>query len=202
MKHDLDFIIESYNNNRSIIFDLDDTIFPEVTFLNYRYRFMCQKIFDVRWENPYEFICNEFAQNGRLFLFDKLIKEYKMDMSVNDVIEIFRNSDRDSEMKLYPYQWFTNLAKKLNKKFPLLVITNGNPFQQKCKLKALGLEKFFLKTIYIFANEYGGKPNPEPYYALSNKHELHSPIYIGDSQVDYEFSAKCKAEFIDVKNLL
>jgi len=202
MRYELAYIEGAYQGGRSVIFDLDDTIFPEITFLEKRYEYISKQIFCGSWEEPYQFLLDEFDAEGRSYLFDKLIRRYKLKLSVEDVLKVFRCYDGHFEMSIIPYPWFQKLASRLNKGYPLLLITNGNPDQQRRKLDALNLIDLFPNIVCVFANEYEGKPRIEPFEALGKELKLHNPIYIGDSEIDRAFCVACGIEFFDVKNLL
>lgn len=199
---DIAYIDRAYLSGRSVIFDLDDTIFPEISFLENRYKYLCKKVFSNDWEVPYEFLLNEFASHGRSSLFDKFVAHFNLPHAVEDILGIFRCYENTSDSFLMPYPWFQKLSDRLNHRFPLLIITNGNKDQQKRKIKELNLVELFPKIHCVYADEYGGKPGVEPFRALAEKVALHDPLYIGDSEVDRVFCEKCKIEFFDVKSLL
>jgi putative hydrolase of the HAD superfamily len=200
MKNDLDYIKKAFKDCRSVIFDLDDTIYPEITFLKNRYKFISEEVFNENWEAPYKFLVNEFEIHGRKNIFNKLISQFDLKLSSNDILKIFRSYENNT-ISIEPYPWFKKLSNELDKNFSLLIITNGNPAQQKFKLNILNLNKFFSSINCIFADEYGGKPGTGPCAAMAKKVALHKPIYIGDSLVDSDFCNNCNFEFLDVKNL-
>jgi len=202
MRYELAYIEEAYLSGRSVIFDLDDTIFPEINFLEERYRYVCKEIFYGNWEEPFHFILNEFNTQGRSYLFDKLIKRYNLALSTEDILRFFRCYDKASETPINPYPWFSKLASRLNKGYPLLLITNGNPSQQRQKIANLNLMNLFPYVVCVFANEYKGKPRVEPFEALASKVQIRHPIYIGDSAIDRAFCLACNIEFLDVKKLI
>ena len=200
MKNDIDFLEEAYKNKRSIIYDLDNTIYPEISFLEKRYKYISVQIFEKDWKDPYRFLRNEFMNSGRDRLFEKLINKYNISFSNEDILRLFRRYD--NEISLYPYPWFKKLAKRLRRNYSLLIITNGNSAQQQYKIEALKLKNFFLDVKCIYASKYGGKPSIEPFNALSNVVNLHEPIYIGDTKIDKDFCYNCNIEFFDVENFL
>ena len=198
--NNLEYIIKAYRDCRSVIFDLDDTIYPEITFLKNRYKRISKEIFNNKWETSYKFLVNEFETYGRKNIFDKLIYHFDLELSVADILKIFRDY-KNNNISIEPYLWFKKLSDELDKSFALLIITNGNPTQQNFKLKILNLNESFPSIKCIFADKYGRKPGTGSYEAMKKKIALCEPIYVGDSIVDSEFSYNCNLEFIDVKNL-
>lgn len=167
-----------------------------------RYRYICEKIFFGGWEDPYQFLLDEFSSQGRSFLFDKFITHFNLPYEVADLLDLFRYYEDAPDSLLTVFPWFRRLSDRLNQSFPLLLITNGNKAQQKQKIEELNLVKFFPNIHCVFADEYGGKPKKAPLKALAKKIVLHDPIYIGDSEVDRVFCEKCEIEFVNVKNLM
>jgi FMN phosphatase YigB (HAD superfamily) len=159
-------------------------------------------VFSSDWEGPYQFLLNEFSSQGRSFLFDKFITHFSLPYSTADILDLFRCYENAPDSLLTTYPWFQKLSDRLNHRFPLLLITNGNKDQQRRKIEELNLVEFFPHIHCVFADEYGGKPEVEPFKALAKKVVLHDPIYIGDSEVDRAFCGKCKIEFFNVKNLM
>ena len=70
---DIEYIEKAYRSGRSVILDLDDTIFPEISFLEHRYKYICETLFACDWSGPYKFLLNEFSCHGRSFLFVKFV---------------------------------------------------------------------------------------------------------------------------------
>lgn len=199
---DLSYIEAAYHTGRTVILDLDNTIFPEISFLEIRYKYVCQNLFPHNWTEPYQFLLDEFANHGRSNLFDKFIACYNPTKNVSEILDIFRCYDSSSELPLEPYPWFRKLSKRLNRHFPLFIITNGNKSQQEQKINNLNLINFFPSIYCVFAIDYGGKPRVEPFMALARKVQINQPLYIGDSQVDADFCKACKIEFFDVKKAM
>lgn len=200
MKNDLDYIKKAFKDHRSVIFDLDNTIYPEISFLENRYKLISKEVFGEDWEGPYKFLLNEFEIHGRKNIFNKLISQFDLKLSSTDILKIFRNYENNT-IAITPYPWFKKLSDELEKNFSLLIITNGNPAQQRFKVKMLNLNEFFPSINCIFADEYGGKPGKGPYEALAKEIALYKPIYIGDSVIDSKFCDNCNFEFLDAKNL-
>lgn len=199
---DLGYIESAYRLGRSVIYDLDDTIFPEIAFLENRYKLICEKLFLNDWEGPFKFLLGEFSSNGRALLFDKFITHFSLSCEVADILCLFRHYENVPDLSLATYPWFQRLSERLNQCYPLLIITDGNKVQQKRKIDELRLVEFFPVIHCIFAVDYGGKPKGEPFRALANMVDLHDPLYIGNSDVDRAFCAECEIEFLDVKHLM
>ena len=119
--NNLEYIIKAYRDCRSVIFDLDDTIYPEITFLKNRYKRISKEIFNNKWETSYKFLVNEFETYGRKNIFDKLIYHFDLELSVADILKIFRDY-KNNNISIEPYPWFKKLSDELDKSFALLII--------------------------------------------------------------------------------
>jgi HAD superfamily hydrolase (TIGR01549 family) len=83
------------------------------------------------------------------------------------------------------------------------VITNGNPQQQKNKIKQINWQGLDSKIRFILANEFIPKPNPGSFKETNIKQtELSQTVYIGDSNTDEEFAANIGIAFIHINLVL
>jgi len=198
MSSNIRYLEQAYRSGRTVIFDLDDTIFPELSFLIRQYTHVSKTFFGDDWETPFQYLLKEFTINRREGLFDRFVETYDIDVPVCKVLEVFRSYPQSRGAYLTPYSWFRTLADQLGRKYPLLIITNGYPLQQKEKIRALEIDDFFDVIFCIFANEFRPKPASDALYEMEKSFDLVRPIYVGDSITDKEFSRASGIEFFDV----
>lgn len=192
----IEYLLNENNKGRTLVFDLDDTIYPEFSFLSKQYLFVAKHYLGSEFNSGYNFLCNEFKNSGREGLFTKFIYEFNLNANINDVLKIFRNYSVTYYLK--PYVWFDMLFSDSSLDY-LYVITNGNVTQQKEKVKRLKLENKASDCFFIYANNFRAKPFDDSYNYLKKIKPIISPIYIGDSVIDRKFSDGCEMEFFDSK---
>lgn len=187
-----------YKDNRTIIFDLDNTIYDEDKYLFGVYKKISntQKIYDHM--DVYKFLSDEYRNSGRLNLFDKLVNSFpKLDLRLNEMLQLMRAYD-GSYFNLDLNKWFLDFLNSVNSDFIIRIITNGNITQQKNKINLLNIKNLGFETDIVFANEYGKKPNKNAFRALAGSEYFFSPIYVGDSEVDKLFSKNSNIDFYHV----
>ncbi len=169
-----------------IIFDLDDTLYNEITFvksgfyavakyLQEKYSFPYEKTFDSFWENLQKY--------GRGKVFDHTLQELGIysKKEVRKCVSVYRLHNPNISLNPEAEKLLTDL-KKYNK----YLVTDGNKIVQRNKVKALNLKQYF-KKIYI-TYQYGRKHSkPSPYcFQLIKKQEpeysYKQMIYIGDNE--------------------
>ena len=184
-----------------LIFDLDDTIYSEREFLFRAYENISKEIYKNDWKEAHQFLCNTFNEEGRFRIFDKLLKKYPNDKAtINICIEILRSSVFYNEIK--PFEWFLKFLRAHEKTPKIRVITNGNPTQQRNKIKSLNFLNIKMDLELICANESEKKPSIESFYCLKDHRNIHSDIYVGDSAIDRVFCDNLGIRFLHTKGEL
>lgn len=147
-------------NYKSIIFDLDDTLYNEIDYLKSAYKeiatALAKKYLGVHSaENIYNDLLFFYAQKKDAF--QEIIIKYDFKNTFKeDLLKLYRNH--------YPSINLTaenrNLLQQLIAKgYKLGLITDGRSIQQRNKIKALNIEKYFE---YILISEEFGKEKPNP----------------------------------------
>ena len=186
-----------YLENRPLAFDLDNTIYREFDFLSLAYKNITSQLYGNDWEVPYEFIINQFIDNGRKDIFNKMLQRFPLGTNkdyIKECINILRNSKFKKKIKTY--SWFEDFLSFAKKPYHLRIITNGNQEQQRNKLFSLNINSSGIDLEVIFANDYGGKPNVEAFNALKKSHSLDNLVYVGDSEIDFEFCQNSNIDFL------
>ncbi|MFB5166836.1 HAD family hydrolase [Parageobacillus toebii] len=177
---------------KGIVFDLDDTLFPESAFV--RSGFLAvndylkkQGINSFYKEAIYLF---NTGKRGNIFnlVLDKLKIKYNREF-INKLITIYR--EHFPSIKLYEdAEWAIQYFKD---KYKLGLITDGFLVTQENKIKALGISQYF--DVVICSDEYGRenwKPSPTPYLKVMEKLQLTGEelIYVGDNPTKDFITAK------------
>jgi putative hydrolase of the HAD superfamily len=186
--------IGRYNNECQLIFDLDNTVYDENTFLFSTYKSISELVVkEVGGDSSayYKFLCKNFMRSSRDKLLDKFLSQFDLleKVSISDLLSVYRNPSRI--ISLRPFDYFLKVI-CLNE--ITHIITNGNPLQQKIKLHSLfGANCDRLGVVY--ANMSAPKPEPLSFLKLNQHFKFDRPVYIGDSNSDAEFSSRCGIEF-------
>lgn len=194
---------DTYLQERSLVFDMDNTVYRETDFLYRAYKNIAIELYGDSWELAYLFLCERFKERGRENLFNHLLTEFPLrsgKAGVDECLRIMRSSIFPDSLPVYP--WFSKFIAMVNKPYELRIITNGNSQQQKNKFLSLLFNREGVTASLVCANDYGGKPNAEAFFALKDCHQLRSPVYVGDSIIDYEFCRNTGIDFLDVNGPL
>jgi len=123
-----------------IVFDLDDTLYDEVTFVKSGLKAVSDYLYikySISKTESMNFFNNELSK-GREKILDKILKEYDI-FSKNEVkkcLSIYRS--HNPKIQLYPQ------AKRILQEFnrnSIYILTDGNKMVQKKKIFALGIQK-------------------------------------------------------------
>lgn len=179
---------------RSVIFDLDNTIYDEHAFLFDGYRRVVRYVAllaGLDSQEGYEFLRRTYLTEGRVGLFDKFILQFglKYPVTRDRMLDQLREL---SGVRLSCFSYCQEFFPRVSKVF---VITNGNLSQQKAKCQSLGLLSLNKDLVIVYAAEHKPKPDDAAYNWLSNHYKLVDPIYIGDDDSDAEFASRCGMAF-------
>ena len=169
---------------KCLIFDLDDTLYYEKTYVLEAFKNVCRYLASKYKKDYYEVYkrCVEILDEyGRGKIFNILCDEYGFEENIKDLVEIYRSTKPN--LKLYEESkeiW--NFAKENNIKLGL--ITDGCSKVQWNKIKALNLEEIVDKI--IVTDDYGkgyGKPHEKSYKEIIEYFNLapNECVYIGDN---------------------
>jgi len=164
--------------NPFVIFDLDDTIFPEIEYLRSAYKEIAKYIEEKTKENIYHNLLNIYNQKGNAFKW--ILERYKdqvPDCNLDLLLSIYRSHIPEITMKKETSLFLETLY---NKKVKMGIITDGRSITQRSKLKALGIATYFSEI--IISEEFGSeKPEANNYLFFEKKYPGYSFYYIGDN---------------------
>lgn len=172
--------------------DLDNTIYHELSYLIEVYTRVLSK-------NKYIYkakdIYNIYGNNK---IYTRLSRVFK-ELDAQRLIQ--KHRDISVSFKPSYLDWAKYVFNCLEETAPIRIVTNGNPLQQKKKIKQLKLlDKFITKEI-VYANETKPKPDPKSFESLTTIDKSKECIYIGDSIVDKMYARNLNIEYIDVSSI-
>jgi len=159
-----------------VVFDLDDTIYPEADYVESGISFVSHKIFELYG----------------VYLEKKLLDAFRNDPNVNWLMmacSLSGISASSFDSLLWMYRLHTpniklsainreTLVTIRSKAKAVAILTDGRSITQKLKLHSLGLSEW---PAYI-SEQYGSsKPSPERFMAIENDYQAESYVYIGDN---------------------
>lgn len=187
-----------------VIFDLDDTLYPEEQFVKSGFWVVALEL--SKWTNePPSKIFSSLERIQRLsskMVFDRILKEYGIYSSKNveKLVEIYRA--HEPNLTLYEDAEKTiRTLKKRGKKLGL--ISDGYYYVQKRKVEVLGLESLF--DIIVLTDQWGKKywkPHPRAFKVILENISVKpsESVYVGDNlQKDFLASRKMGIYSIHIK---
>jgi len=175
----------SYKKIKVIIFDLDDTLYPEREFAMSGFkkvsRYLAKK-YKLSFSAVFNILKNDFDAGIRGKNFNLLLKKLKLSQpELKNLINIYRN--HKPEIKLYPdAKKILNFLK--NRKFKIALISDGRTKTQKNKLKSLKINNVFNPIIVSdsFGRKYR-KPHQKTFLIALKKLGVkpQEAVYIADN---------------------
>jgi len=189
------------------IFDLDNTIYNEEEYLFQAYNAICNRF--VAPENGHDkksllkLIMKIYRQEGRDKLFDKFLSASGLGLSnLPECLKILRSFDPGKQIPLFP-KTEKILKYLIEQDKKIFVLTNGNPAQQKNKIRSLLWNNLDNKISFILANEIEPKPSPAGIFHILKITgiEKEKTLFVGDSPVDRECASVGGIQFINIADL-
>jgi putative hydrolase of the HAD superfamily len=169
---------------RALVFDLDDTLYPEIDFVTGGYRTVARYVSGRYGGNCTDIFCSmmaSFARFGRRSVLEMVVKDFLGEaVEVSELVEVYR--EHLPQIRLF--QGYGCLLEKLGQEYKLGIITDGLPDIQRRKVQALNLEYRMDKIIYTW--DYGpekGKPHPFAFSLMLDflRTDPEEALYIGDN---------------------
>lgn len=155
---------------RAVVFDMDDTLYDEMTFVQSGFRSVAQYLstrFNLDKEKVYQDMLRHLKFYGRGEIFDSVLKNYGIytPQLVEELVETYRV--HTPEISLYP-DVVETLEKLRAMKLKIGIITDGLHSVQKKKVSTLKLQNYV--DFIIYTNELG--PNCEKPHPASFLHAI------------------------------
>jgi putative hydrolase of the HAD superfamily len=170
---------------QAIVFDLDDTLYPEREYVRSGYAAVADYLRKTRHHNEAfeDWLWDRFTQGKTDEAFDALNEHFSLNLEKADILELVRVY-REHYPKISPFSDIPPFLEELKKRVKLGLISDGFLPAQQWKLDVLGLENQFDAVIFTesLGREYW-KPSP---VAFENMVQLlgvpHSAcVYIADN---------------------
>lgn len=168
---------------KTLIFDLDDTLYRELDFVYCGFKEVCEYLSEnnsIELERLYKASIGILNKNGRGKIFDILCNRFNIKEDIENLVSIYRNT----KPKIHLYDDSIYVLNKFRKNKSLAIITDGLAYVQRNKIKSLKLENVMDKI--IITDDYGKnfwKPSVIPYIQVSKNFSTipSECVYIGDN---------------------
>lgn len=185
---------------RHVIFDLDDTLYPEADYLLSAYRCFAEHYAPSgQVDNLNTYLCTEYLAGRRSCLFGRAVTQFGLETGLERFLQILRY-EAAPPLKLYPGAGA--LLDHLHAQDLLVSIaTNGNPDQQRRKLMLLGKADLPNNLPIMLCDLVQRKPAPQCLLALlqQTKQSASNSVMIGDNSTDQQAAQAAGIAFIDIR---
>lgn len=176
-----------------IVFDLDDTLYPEIEYVKSGFRAVAGYLhshYSLPRNEVYEEMLKVLEAEGRGAVFNKVLEKHNLKTKhrITQCLSAYRLHIPEISLP----DTTVNCLNRL-KNIPKYIVTDGNKVVQYNKVKALGVESY-MNQVFI-THRYGVKhAKPSPYcFSLIQKKEVcqsENILYIGDNP---------KKDFVGIK---
>jgi len=166
-----------------VAFDLDDTLYPERTFVESGFRAVAREL-HARWgvsaDEALDVMLGSLDGSGRGRQFDDVVEHFGLTgrQSVRRLIDAYRHHAPEIALPPQSRAAIEALAPR-----PIYIVTDGHKLVQQRKVEALGLPRLVRKA-YI-THRYGirhRKPSPRVFELIARREsaDLAEIVYVGD----------------------
>ncbi|MFY9178939.1 MAG: HAD family hydrolase [Venatoribacter sp.] len=169
--------------NKILIFDLDDTLYPEITYVQSGFRAVSDWLeAQYGWlsNDTYHYLMQTLEAQGRGMVFNTFLhsKNRLSQQLVKQCLKIYRHHQPNISLAPEALQFLQRWQA------PLYLVTDGHKIVQHNKIQALGLSPYFTKT-YI-THRYGvtnAKPALHCFELIRRQQQcsFQDLIYVGDN---------------------
>lgn len=174
------------NKWRAIVFDLDDTLYPERDYVLSGFRaaaLWAQAHLEIRAETGYEELKQLYEQGVRGDTFDRWLGSHSR--SDRELVAALVQVYREHEPVLTPFPEVVPVLSALRKTHRLGLVSDGYLDVQQRKWKALKLAEYFDAVVFSDAlGRVAWKPSPLPFEAALRQLKISTPvdaIYVADN---------------------
>ena len=169
---------------QAVIFDLDDTLYPEIEYIRSGFRAVAvwtEKEFAIPQAKSFLELTELFAHGVRNNTFDRWLSQLGMNLEIiPQLVQVYREHQPD----IHPFKEIPELLSALKIKCRLGLLSDGYRTSQIKKLESLKIASYF-DTI-VLSDEYGReawKPNPWIYELTLQKLGVQScdAVYVSDN---------------------
>lgn len=160
------------------IFDLDDTLYPEITYLESAYRHIATHLTPHLQKDLYNDMITRYHAKENVF--EWLIHTYAHlypSISMPFLLQLYREHEPSIKLSSDTRAFLDALKAH---RIPMGLITNGRSLTQRNKLKALQLTDYFQDI--IISEEFGSeKPDERNYLYFENRYPGQDFWFVGDN---------------------
>lgn len=169
---------------KALVFDLDDTLYPESAFVESGYRAIARHLVpdDPRREDRlYRKMVAVWREAGRAAVLPAILRlRAASGMNIDALVSIYRGHTPSIRLP----EEYPELLCSLRKQYLLGVVTDGLPEVQRRKVRALGLEEKLDAVVYSW--DFGPerqKPHPLPFQVILGRLGVSSQeaVFAGDN---------------------
>ena len=170
---------------KAVVFDLDDTLYPERQYVRSGYRAAAERLRKLTpKDGPFEdWLWGRFLSGRTRDAFDELNEHFKLGLSADKIAELV-SVYREHSPEIRPYEGTAGLLGLLHAGYRLGLLSDGFLPAQRLKLQALKIGRFF--DAVVFTEEIGRnawKPSSAGFEAMQKEfgvpHE--ACAYVGDN---------------------
>ena len=181
-----------------VVIDLDGTLVDERAYLFPAYEAIASflgPITGISSESLSDWLKHEFDARGRKNLFQIFFAHFGIhESNLKPILEILRSVELPTPLEIA--YWATMSLPEA--KSSIAILTNGNPEQQRNKIRQSNLDLVRPNVRVICANEVDPKPSPRALldFMLESQVSRDLTLLIGDSEVDQECARLAGVKFI------
>ncbi len=181
---------------RAVIFDLDDTLYPEGTYVLSGFRAVAdwvERNLSIPADETAQELTKLFRQGVRGDTFTQWLRRQESMKNDDGLLERMIAVYREHRPTIAPFEGMTELVKELASRYQLGVVSDGYLAMQKCKWEALPFATYF-QTV-VFSDAFGRahwKPSSIPFEAALRGLGIssQSAVYVGDNPAKDFFGAR------------
>lgn len=160
-----------------VCFDLDDTLYKEIDYLQEAYKLIAHKLWGNDWNKWYLQMFDWYIDGQNVFA---RICEMRNDVSIESLLHTYRYEVTKLVLPLSDYLLLSKLKAEGVK---LGIISDGRQITQMNKIKALGLDEFFDTDMILISETFGSeKPCEANYrYFMDKFPDCDDFTYVGDN---------------------
>ena len=158
-----------------VVFDLDDTLYPEMEFVRSGFRAVARYIGELCTIDVLGTL-NELFDAGQQHVFDRLILGHRLPLLKSQLIEIYREHQPELSLAREASQLLSSLRAAGHS---IGLMTDGRSTTQRNKIRALGLEA--LVDAILISEEFGSaKPAQRNYKCFERRFPRRRYAYVGN----------------------
>ncbi len=159
-----------------VVFDLDDTLYPEADYVNSGVRYVCGQINSLCGIDCYEAIQMQRLQDAKLDWLSLACELTGLKPSIKEsLLWMYRLHMPDINLS---ENCSVSLEKIKSAALAVAILTDGRTVTQKFKLASLGLSHY---PIYVSEDYGSAKPSPDRFLAIQKDFPAEKYVYIADN---------------------